>query len=246
MARTLTDARGWVAQGTELCRAAIASFDEAAFAQPSLLTGWTRKHLVTHLAANADAVGNLIRWAASGVPTPMYASMEARNADIEAGSTRPGNDLAAWFAGSAAALGTAMDGLSEEQWSAEVVTAQGRTVPASEAPWMRAREVMVHAVDLGTGLGFADLPIAFLRELGHDIAGKRRLAPLADSPEVQVWATDTDGVSWSLPGTESGAPIIVAGLLAEATAYLAGRGDEGLTATCDDQPVAVPTLPAWL
>ena len=69
-----------------------------------------------------------------------------------------------------------MASLTDEQWEAEVVTAQGRTVPASETPWMRAREVMVHAVDLGTGIGFDDLPDGFLVALCDDIVGKRAAA----------------------------------------------------------------------
>lgn len=57
-----------------------------------------------------------------------------------------------------------------QPWQAEVVTAQGRAVPAAETPWMRSREMLVHAVDLGTGLAFADLPDAFLAALRADIA----------------------------------------------------------------------------
>ena len=44
---------------------------------------------------------------------------------------------------------------------------------AAETPWMRSREVMVHAVDLATGLTFADLPEDFLAALRADITVKR-------------------------------------------------------------------------
>jgi maleylpyruvate isomerase len=46
-------------------------------------------------------------------------------------------------------------------------------VPASEVPWLRAREVCVHAVDLATGLAFADLPADFLTALCDDVTTKR-------------------------------------------------------------------------
>ena len=52
---------------------------------PSLLPGWTRGHVVTHLARNADAFCNLLHWAESGQEHYMYDSREQRNADIEAG-----------------------------------------------------------------------------------------------------------------------------------------------------------------
>ena len=49
----------------------------------SLLPGWTRAHVLAHLANNADALVNLLTWARTGVETPMYASPEAREAGIE-------------------------------------------------------------------------------------------------------------------------------------------------------------------
>ena len=246
MNRTLADARRWAAHGTQVCRAAIDSLDEDAFAQPSLLPGWTRKHLVAHLAANGEAVRNLSTWAATGVPTPMYSSPEQRAADIEAGSHSAGAELAAWFASTAAALMAAWDSLSDAAWQSPVVTAQGRTVPASETPWMRTREVMVHAVDLGTGVTFADLPADFLLALGDDVVAKRSAAPLAGSPDIQVCPTDADGVCWTLPGTEPSTPITVTGPLAACTAYLAGRGDAHLTASRDEHTTPIPSLAAWL
>lgn len=246
MERTLADARRWVAHGTHVCRDAIASLDEASFAQTCLLPGWTRKHLVAHLAANGDAVRNLATWAATGVPTPMYSSPAQRSSDIEAGSQYAGSALTAWFDRSAQGLQEAWDGLSASAWQAPVVTAQGRTVPASETPWMRAREVLVHAVDLGTGVTFADLPSDFLEALGDDITTKRGAAPMADSPVVEICPTDATGVCWTLPGSDLSTPITVAGPLAACTAYLAGRGDAGLTANRDGERTPIPSLAAWL
>lgn len=200
--RTPAATLAWVAEGTALCREAVHGLDEAAYGAPSLLPGWTRKHVVAHLAGNAEAIGNLLHWARTGEPTPMYGSPEQRDAAIEAGAGLPGERLTAWFEESARALAGAMATLTEEQWRAEVVTAQGRTVPAREAPWMRSREVMVHAVDLGTGLRFADLPEEFLAELRADILARRGRENV---PQVQ------------------GSP-------AEVTAYLAGRPSTGVTA----------------
>ena len=179
MARTLDDAIRWAEQGAKLVHEGLEGLDETGFSAPSGLPGWTRRHVVAHLAANAEAVGNLVHWAATEEPTPMYSSPQQRAADIELGSTRTGPDLRLWFSASAARLSEAMSALTPEQWSTEVVTAQGRTVHASETPWMRAREVMVHAVDLGTGTTFADLPSDFLEALCDDVVAKR-----GDVPEV--------------------------------------------------------------
>lgn len=198
---------GFVQTGTRLCSDAIWGFDEAAYDAPSLLPGWTRKHLVAHLAANAEAVGRLLQWTRTGVRTPMYSSPEQRDADIEAGARRSGEEPTAWFDAAATALSHALAGMGPEQWSHEVVTAKGRTLPASETPWTRSREVLVHAVGLGTGLEFADLPEAFLTRLRDKILTRR---------------------------TGEGRPDLV-GPQPALTAYLAGRPASGLR-TADGGP----------
>ncbi|GAA4479760.1 mycothiol-dependent maleylpyruvate isomerase NagL [Rhodococcus olei] len=186
--RTHDDALAWVAHGTRLFTAQVTGFDEPQMSAPSALPGWTRKHLVAHVAANADALGNLVHWARTGERTPMYASADQRNADIDAGATRSATELAAWTGDAVRTLAAAMDTLSEAQWQAEVVTAQGRTVPATDIPWLRAREVCVHAVDLGAGVTFADLPVGFLTALVADIQAKRGLDDLPDGPLPDVAA----------------------------------------------------------
>jgi maleylpyruvate isomerase len=223
--------------GAELVTTAIANFDEQDFDVQSQLPGWTRKHLIAHLAANGDAIGNLVHWAATGEVTPMYPSPEARAADIEIGSRKSGSELGLWFSESAARLDEGMSALTAEQWTHEIVTAQGRTVPASETPWMRSREVMIHAVDLDSGVGFDDLPEEFLRALCDDIVTKRASA---DGPTAIVLVSDTAD-QWTIPGP--GDPVQVTGSLAAITAYLAGRQFSGLTTSGNDE---VPELSAWL
>ncbi|GAA4547196.1 maleylpyruvate isomerase family mycothiol-dependent enzyme [Pseudonocardia xishanensis] len=206
MARTPDDARRWAAEGTSVFLAAAATPTSAGYAAHTALPGWTRGHLVAHVAANADALRNLVHWAATGDVTPMYATPEERIAAIEWGSRLPAGQLGHWLRTSAARLQTACDQLRGEQWAHEVRTAQGRTVPASEIAWLRAREVWVHAADLGTGVAFADLPDDFLRALEADIVERRGAVPdvagplaervawlagrphaLAGAPELDAW-----------------------------------------------------------
>jgi maleylpyruvate isomerase len=173
----------WIADGTALCRKALSDLDA-----PSLLPGWSRKHVVAHLALNAEAIGRLVEWARTGDEHPMYTSPEQRNADIEAGALRPADELVAWFDESAAVLAESMRALSDEQWARSVRSGQGRGIPATDVPWMRSREVMIHAVDLGTGLTFADLPSGFLEALCTDIRTTRNDVPELDGPLPQVAA----------------------------------------------------------
>ncbi|WP_436699958.1 maleylpyruvate isomerase family mycothiol-dependent enzyme [Nocardioides sp. BYT-33-1] len=183
------DALRWMRQGQQLFDATAARLDAAACAAPSLLPDWTRGHVLAHVAANADALLNLAHWARTGTETPMYTSPDQRAAGIERGAMLPAADLTAWQTRSATALATALDALSEDQWAHAVRTAHGRTVPATQIPWLRAREVMIHAVDLDTGTTFADLPTDFLDALVADITAKRGGAPdvAGPLPEVAAW-----------------------------------------------------------
>jgi maleylpyruvate isomerase len=191
MSRTLQDSLTWVEHGTKLVHEALAGLDDDGVDAPSALAGWSRRHVAAHLAANADAIGNLVRWAATGQRTPMYSSPDQRAADIETGSARTADELRAWFDASAERLAGAMAALGSDQWATEVVTAQGRTLPASEAPWLRAREVMVHVVDLRTGTTFADLPTDFIEALCADVVARRGNVPDVDGPLDQraAWLT---------------------------------------------------------
>jgi maleylpyruvate isomerase len=186
--RTHAQALRWAEYGTDLFATQVALLDEASMSAPSLLPGWTRKHLVAHVAANADALGNLVHWARTGIRTPMYSSARQRDSDIEQGATRSAAELVAWLNASVRALSVAMDSLTGDDWRREVVTARGRTVAATEIPWLRAREVCVHAVDLGTGAGFADLPGEFLSALVDDIRAGRGLDALPRGPLPEVTA----------------------------------------------------------
>lgn len=228
VARTLSLSRDWIDAGTALFLKQLDNLADGDFDRSCGLPGWRRRELVAHVSANAEALGNLVTWAATGVETPMYASPEDRARGIQEGAERPVAMLREWVTASSATLREAMDALSTSQWEAEVRTAQGRLVPASDIAWLRAREVMIHAVDLGEAVGFPDLDPAFLEEVGAEIAHKRDL----------IWSLDavTGAARVSRPG------FSVVGPAAEVAAWLAGRPFVGLVG----QPDGVPELPSWL
>ncbi|MGW0769200.1 maleylpyruvate isomerase family mycothiol-dependent enzyme [Streptomyces sp. NPDC002676] len=236
MSRTFDAASRWTRFGTELMIRAVDGLDDDAFATPSLLPGWSRAHVTAHVAANAEALSRLVHWAATGECTPMYPSPEDRAAGIEQGRFLPAADLNAWLRRTADALENGMAALGEEQWRTHVVTAQGRTVPATEVPWLRSREVCVHAVDLATGVTFADLPADFLTALCDDVVTRRAAVP---GPALTLRAPGV-GAAWDLPGDGEAVPIT--GELHDIAAYLTGRDAGPLTA--DGAPL--PALDAWL
>jgi maleylpyruvate isomerase len=177
----------WVEEGTRLFLDGIYRLADANFAAPTGLAGWSRSHVIAHVHYNALALRRLARWAATGEPHPMYASRQQRNDEIESGSRLDPTSLRQLARDSAAGLDEDLADLSDESWVRDVVTAQGRTVPAAEIPWLRAREVAIHAVDLGCGLTFDDLPDDFVEALLVDVV--RRRASLGEGRRLAAWLT---------------------------------------------------------
>jgi maleylpyruvate isomerase len=141
----------------------------------SLLPGWTRAHVVAHLARNADAMRNLLVGARSGTGRPAYASAAARAADIEAGALRKPAHLLADLADSAMALRTVARQLPAAAWAAEVQILDSGPFPAVQLLTRRLVEVELHHADLGAGYGPADWPDAFAAlELAEPMRSQRR------------------------------------------------------------------------
>ncbi|HEX3966120.1 MAG TPA: maleylpyruvate isomerase family mycothiol-dependent enzyme [Trebonia sp.] len=228
----------WITDGTGRLLEDLVALDDAALDGPSLLPGWSRRYLLSHLANNAGALRNLLHWARTGEERRMYASDEQRAADIAAGATAPAAELRSLVASSAAALWSDLSGMPAHAWSAQVITAQGLTRYAAEVPWMRVREVYVHAVDLAAGARFADLPPSFLTALLDDIAARR--SAVGTSPALALTATGTAG-AWQVKG--NGDATDIEAPLATLAQWLSGRPVDGLT---DVSGAPVPDLPAWL
>lgn len=231
----LSTVNQWMRDGTTWFEAAVDTLDESDIRGESLLSGWTRGHVIAHIGRNADALVNLLTWAATGVETPMYASQEQRDADIELDATLPADELLTRMHAAHARLATAVEDLPEASWSARVRTRGNRDIAATEIPWLRTREVWIHAVDLGTGATTDEFPPELVDALLDDVVGA-----FGDAPAVQLAPTDrTRG--WALTGAAD--PTTVTGSAAHLFAWLIGRSDG---ASLRSAPGPLPTLPAWL
>ena len=226
-----TELLDWWERGEQHLGTALGRVTDEEFGAASLLPGWSRAHLLAHVARNADALVNLLGWARTGVERPMYASPEARDQLIALTAARAPAELRNDVLSATRRLAGAVREMPEPAWSVEVRTAQGHTVPAAAVPWMRCREVWVHAVDLDAGVDFTDVPDDVLAALGDDVF---RMWDARDQmPDVTVFAGDRE---WG-----SGA-LAVAGPLPVVIAWLTGRSTgEGLRA---DGPL--PALEVWL
>jgi maleylpyruvate isomerase len=225
----------WMRDGTAFLLAALDRVPDDGFAAPSGLPEWTRAHVTAHVARNAEALGRLLTWAATGVETLMYADRAQRAAEIEATAKASPADLRADVVRTAEALDAAVAGLPDAAWRAEVRSALGRAIPAADVPWMRVREVWLHALDLDTGARVTDLPAGVVDTLLDDVTGT--IASREDAPPLLLVATDRDR-TWQV-GAEG---TRVSGPAAELIAWLTGRSD-GAALACEGE---LPALPRWL
>ena len=220
----------WMRAGTEHVFALVAKLSDAELAGPSALPEWSRAHVVAHLARNAEALIRLVNWARTGVETPMYPSREARAADIAASVGHPPERLRAELTATAADLDAALAALTPEQWQAQVRSALGRPLPAAQVPWMRIREVWLHAVDLDAGADVADVPDGVVDLLLDEVT--TTLSAADGCPAATLAPTDRDR-SLRLVGA---AGPVVAAPAATLVGWLTGR------TTLPDAPKPPPWL----
>ncbi|HUL26047.1 MAG TPA: maleylpyruvate isomerase N-terminal domain-containing protein [Streptosporangiaceae bacterium] len=142
---------------------------------PSLLPGWTRAHVLAHLARGADAMRNLLVGARAGQDRPAYASAQARAADIEHGAGLRQQELMADLAAAAMALRTISKQLPGDAWRFPVRILDSQRFPAAELLTRRLVEVELHHCDLGTGYGPGDWPAVFAAmELAEPMRSQRQ------------------------------------------------------------------------
>jgi maleylpyruvate isomerase len=219
--------------------------------EPSLLPGWSRGHVLTHLARNADGLANLLVWARTGVETPQYPSRQAREDGIEAGAHRPAAELAADVERSAAGFAEEAARVPATAWEVPVHGLNGPDHPAWFTLFRRLTEVEIHHADLGAGYGPPDWPEAFVADELERVAGQ--FAGRDDVPACVLELDDTGQRLRLGPGPAPGPGDVttVAGPGWQVLAWLTGRDDgAALTVSGGQDPAGgpgglPPKLPKW-
>ncbi|MFY9929451.1 MAG: maleylpyruvate isomerase family mycothiol-dependent enzyme [Streptosporangiaceae bacterium] len=187
--------------------------------EPSLLPGWTRGHVLTHLARNAEGGTRLLTWARTGIPGYEYESLEARAAAIEAGSGRPAPILVADVQRTAAVFAEAAADMPAAAWQRLVRYTGGQEPRAEVIVPSRLAEVLIHHVDLDIGFGPRDWPAPFVADMLQLVAdGLGRRDGMA---ALRLTGTDT-GRDLTI-GNAAPAGITVSGPEPELLAWLLGR-----------------------
>jgi maleylpyruvate isomerase len=134
-----------------------AGIDDATARGASLLPHWTRGHVLTHLARNADSNTGVFLAAQRGEVVDQYpGGAEQRDGDIAAGAGRPAAALVADLVQSVGALEAAWDSTPDSVWREGRGRSSSRgAISLDEWVFSRWRETEVHHNDLGIGFTWA-------------------------------------------------------------------------------------------
>lgn len=182
--------------------ASLDNLTDAECRQPSLLPGWSRGHVLTHLARNADSHTHLLVAAGNGDIAEQYpGGIQARSQAIEDGSNRSAADLTKDVRSSIYALEAAWAAATPTTWAGEGRTARGAVIAISDLVFLRWREVEVHHADLGRELGWQQWSDLYVRlELDRQLMMWRSRKPmgLAVLPQVAMQLPPQHRLAWLL------------------------------------------------
>lgn len=222
-----------VSSETERLISTAAALSDEAVLAPSLCEGWSRGHVLTHLARNAEALARLCRAALTGSDETMYAAEEVRDAEVEAGARRGAAALVVDVRTTADALAPLLARVVAVAPELEGVTVErtpgGRRVQVARAPFLRLREVVVHHVDLDAGYTFADAPPDAARLLLDNAVRTLRDSPGAPAVKIR---TDEGDVHVIGDGT-----AYVTGSRAGVLLWLQRRRTDGVSCSTDLPPL---------
>jgi len=184
---------------------------------PSRLPGWTRAHVATHLARNADGLTRVIDQLVNDRPTSMYDSPTDADWAVEAGSSRSALELQTDLDASAGRLHERLPKLTHMRADRLVPLTHKVTVRLDHIPIVRLNELVVHHVDLNLGFGWGDVcPEVATWLLDHNA---RRVGRASGYPAIRLRADS--GFTTIVGGP--GRPITVEGPDHLLLGWLTGR-----------------------
>jgi maleylpyruvate isomerase len=215
-------------------------WSDADMRAPSILPNWTRGHVLTHIARNADGITATLAGALRGEIVLRYPRGPAgRAADIEDGAGRSAVELVDDVRESAARI---------DRLFGAVADADGWDLPSDDSrparSWVKARwkEVEVHRADLLGAYTAADWPAQFVDYLlpreAAEVGSRLDTAVRIEVDPDGSTTTDLGGSVWT---AGDGLPVEVRGPDWALLAWLVGR-----PALATDALTARPELAFWL
>jgi len=164
--------------------AGLAPLSDDDFRVPSLLPGYSRGHVVTHIANKAKAHVVILGGPAAGEVRQLHPDGYDPDLAADRGAGRPAAELRSDLAQCFELLEAAWDALDETLWDRHGMMAAGlRTM--REVAGHHLRNVEVHHVDLDVGHRPSDWPTILVEgELSKRLLS---LADRADHAEILAW-----------------------------------------------------------
>jgi maleylpyruvate isomerase len=215
----------------------VDGLDDDQLAGPSGLPGWSRAHVVAHLALNAEGLAGVLHGRIEGEPTTMYRSDDARTADIDDLAAADRAELRERFLAGTTLVSDGVDRMPDEFWTETFErTPGGRVIRFAAIPGMRLREVEIHHVDLDAGFFPSGWSDAFSAHL-VDAMVKRG----ASDESFRVLATDL-ARTWVLGDDPGESGTTVSGRVGDLAWWLTGRPpSDTLTSSTGE----LPPVKAW-
>lgn len=172
---------------------------------PSHLPGWSRGHVLNHLRRNAIGFTGMCASAMAGEVGMQYpGGLEQRSREIEEGALDSAAEIVAALRSAVYDLEAAWFRGDGTMWTGSGVLASGATIPISEVPFRRMREVIVHTTDLDVGYGWDEWPDLYVRmELERQKMAWAASHPmgLTQLPAAAMALSDKQRVAWLLQRT---------------------------------------------
>lgn len=203
---------------------------------PSTLPGWTRGHLLAHVAGICDALARQVEYGRRGETVELYdGGMEGRNRAIDLAA---GHSLEQHREDVAAAVQRALaafDALTDGDRQTRIAFRDGVIFDAGLALW---RELVIHTADLDAGTGPETWNRQFCSHLFDFLAarvpaGRRLVLQPVALPPLAIGA--------------GGSTVVVSGMVTDIAAWLAGRKPslDSLRATAAGDSTDLPSLLPW-
>jgi maleylpyruvate isomerase len=174
--------------------------------EPSALPGWTRGHVLSHLARNAESHVHVLQCAARGEVGEQYVGgAKARKEGIESHAHDSAESLVNAVRKSIYALEGQWAATNSEGWQGHGVNSAGASIAMSDIVFLRWREVEVHHADLALAFTSANWNSTYVRyELDRQVMLWRASKPmgLTPVPKIALQLSPNERLAWFLGRTE--------------------------------------------
>ncbi|TDW19286.1 maleylpyruvate isomerase family mycothiol-dependent enzyme [Kribbella kalugense] len=194
--------------------ALVADLDDAAARADSALPGWSRGHVITHIANFSEGMTRQVEEALQGGLVEMYdGGRPGRDSAIEDGADRPAAELSSHLTQAVTALMASWDKVSPTDWPLPILHRNSNLSAGLQATW---RELTIHTADLDLGVTPASWSESFCLHL-LDFLRPR-------TPDNVHLILQSPSATWE---NGTGEDVRLEGALTDLTAWYAGRTTPG-------------------